>query len=624
MKRHAFDKLQHTHDPEKWHHRNFPTLWPWFLSGLWTFMHLFMPFMVHYLTDKYEGKWHKVVVDTIYAATVMTLLAVNAGIGLWLYLYYTPADVDLRIATSAHVTSGKPMDIQVTYGNPYRDIKNAQIHVDLPPGMVAARDGDQATVDALLGTIKKGTVETIPISGVIFGNVGETYTVRVVMVYSYLGRTQEEVAFYHFAVKDSTLTLNVDLPEVAVYGREVSGSIRYTNNSTIARKNVDVQLLLPEHFILTRMTGKDIDLEFNTQNKSVHIDRIPGGGEGEIVFTGYFSLQEAREHQLLGDQEVQIRTTAKAAIDSPLAHTDEQFTQEIVAGSIPVVNPRATFAITTPHAIQFGDRWVTTIAVKNVGDTPITDVDLSAEAHGISVDSTQALYKIFDGEATVGSGVINLSGSGTALPRIPRINAGKTGTITLSIPTFASNEQRVQAFVTASGSIYAPEIETRIPLLVQSGETKFHSQVSLSQEAIYYSPEGEQLGFGPLPLKPWKETAFRVLFGLQNINNDLSNIHLFAKLSPQAEWSDLYSYSAGTAMTFDAKTKTVHWTIPSLSPQSQKYGGQFEAVMTPNILQVNKVVPILESVRITATDAFTGQTFTIQKNQLNTPIKVLK
>jgi hypothetical protein len=194
----------------------------------------------------------------------------------------------------------------------------------------------------------------------------------------------------------------------------------------------------------------------------------------------------------------------------------------------------------------------------------------------------------------------------------------------LRIPTFSTTEQRVQAFLTAAGTVYAPEIETRIPLIVQAGETKFHSQVSLEQEALYYSPEGEQLGFGPLPLRPWKQTAFRVLFGLQNINNDLSNVHVFAKLSPQAEWSDLYSYSAGTAMTFDAKKKTAHWAMPDLSPQSQKYGGQFEAIITPNILQVNKVVPILESVRITATDAFTGETFTIQKNQLNTPVKVLK
>ncbi len=624
MKRHAFDRLDHTHDPEKWHHRNFPTVWPWVLSGIWTFMHLFMPFLIHYLTDKYEGKWHRVIVDTIYAATTMTLLFVNVGIGIWFYLYSTPADIDLRITTSEYVTSGQPMEVQVTYGNPYRTIQNAQMHIDLPPGMVAASEGDHATVDALLGTVKKGSVETIPVSGVIFGNVGETYTVRVVMVYTYLGREQQEVAFYHFSVKDSTLTVSVDLPEVAVYGREVSGAIRYTNNSTIARKNAEVQLLFPEHFILTGIAQDGIDLQLQSDNNSVTIDRIAGSTGGVINFRGYFSLQEAREHELLGDQEVAMNVAMKAAIDSPLARTDAQFTQEIASGSIPVVNPRATLSAASPRAIHFGDQWIVTLAVTNVGDTPITEIDLSAEARGVSISATQAQYTTFDGERVVSTGTVNLVGTGTALPRIPKINAGKTGTITLRIPTFTTTEQRVQAFLTASGSVYAPEIETRIPLLPQSADTKFHSQVSLEQEALYYSPEGEQLGFGPLPLQPWKQTSFRVLFGLQNINNDLSNVHVFAKLSPQAEWSDLYSYSAGTAMTFDARQKTVHWAMPDLSPQSQKYGGQFEAIVTPNILQVNKVVPILESVRITATDAFTGETFTIQKNQLNTPVKVLK
>ncbi len=623
MKQHAFDTLAHTHNPEKWHHRNFPTLWPAFLSVLWTFMHLFMPFMIHYLTDKYDGKWHKVIVDTIYAAVTMTLLFTNVGILLWLYLYYTPADVDLRIATTSHVTSGKPMDIQVTYANPYRTIKDAQIHIDLPPGFLGATGGEHNTVDALLGTIRKGDVQTIPVRGVIFGNVGETYTARVVMVYSYLGNTHEEVLYYHFSVKDSTIEMSVDLPSVAVYGREFTGTVRYVNHSTVSRKNAEITLLLPDHFVLTRAVKDGQDLNVNTENNSVRLNRIESAEEGAVDISGYFSLKEAREHNVFGDQEVEIRSTIKAAIDSKLAATDEQFTQDIVAGTIAVVNPRAVLSVTSPRAIHFGDTWKVQLNVQNVGDTPITDIDLSAAVKGVSVHADKILYRIYDGEKITASGIVNLTGGGAAIPRIPSIQPGKTGVVTLSVPTFATMDQRVQAFVTTSGSVYAPEIETRIPLIVQSGEVKFHSRVSASQEVIYYSPEGEQLGYGPLPLEPWKTTAFRVLLNIQNINNDLSNVHVFAKLSKQAEWTDLYSYSAGTAMSFDKRTQTVYWKIPDLSPQSEKYGGQFEVLITPNILQLNKAVPAIDSLKIIATDAFTGETFTLEKGVLNTPAKVI-
>src|SRR3990167_6601620 len=98
---------------QRFHHRHLPTLTRWTTAVSWKLSHLFFPTIIHFLTDKYHGRTHHLVVDTIYMVVTFVFIAANLGLGVWFYLYFTPAQLDVRVFTSTHVESGQGMPIAV-------------------------------------------------------------------------------------------------------------------------------------------------------------------------------------------------------------------------------------------------------------------------------------------------------------------------------------------------------------------------------------------------------------------------------------------------------------------------------------------------------------------------------
>lgn len=592
----------------------------------WRFMHLFMPWMIHYLTDKYQGRWHHVIVDTIYAAVALTLLSWNIGIATWYILYSTPADIEIQVRTPEEITNGIPTSIAIDYHNPNRRVRDAEIRVQMPDGFIPEQEAlqDESGVVFPLGVLQKGESGTVALTGVVFGDIGQDYAVRVDTAYEYLRRQQVEVALHRFAVTAGSLLVNVEFPDTAIYGREVSGTLTYNNTSAYERIDAQIGITPPGNFRITRIEQDGFIYNYDAESSSITIPRIAGNEEGEIAIRGIFDLTTDTT-TIIGDQESRFAVQPIAGVvDADTGQVIQPVSGEEQASSIRVINPRLQIrsTIDTP-AVSFGDMVQTTVIATNTGDAVMESLQLSAVTTGnpLVIGSAQTSVAVDTSEI---SATGRIAGDTIEFPIINRIEPGEEIQFTLRIPTTVSQEQQIERSITITAEATEPELDVRIPAAPTQVRVRFNSQIDIDAEAIYRTESGEQIGYGPYPPEPNQVTSMRALLSIANINNPLTGVRVTARLSNQVQWTDLYSVSAGTDLSYDPATRTVTWLIPDLGPQSQRYGAQFEFLFEPNQLQIGLQPHLLEDIIVIATDAFTGIERTDSIGAIVTPVPVVE
>lgn len=603
------------------HHKHLPHLTKWSKFFGWKFMNLYFPGFVHYFTDKYEGRRHHLIIDTVYSLITFILLAVNIGLGVWYYTHFTPAQMDMRILTAAEVVSGEPTEVVVQYVNGGRKLEDVQLEVYLPGGFVP-EDPEEEPATAQLGTIGQGQDGSLNLSGVVFGSVGEKYTVRAVLSYTSLGRRHSEVAVYTFEVVGSSLEVHVDFPKNVVYGVQVEGSISYINYSRIKRKNTEFTLEFPTNFILTSVLHKKTELVYDGERKLIALPVIKGNSSGKIRILGYF--KRVYGEQPSGDQQTSFLVSVTSGIESSLIEEVELFYEGESETHVAVVEPRVYLSSTGTTSANFGEAVTTTITVSNNGDRMVKDVQLYAQISGAPLSPSGATASTTSLDGTLYYSRLGTSPTGITLPTIRKIKPGTSATVRLTIPTYAVDTYHPTGTITVHGTAHSPEIATTIPIAATSWTTQFNSQLFFSASAFYFGPQQEQLGYGPYPPRAWDTTALRVAFSLRNINNELSNTQVSTVLPPQIEWTGLQSVTAGTSMYYDPATRTVTWEIPSLAPQSQSYGAQFEVRITPNHLQIGLQPHLTESTSISASDAFSGAIISQYHGAVALPVAVIE
>ncbi len=572
-------------------------------------MHLHFPIMVHYLTDKYEDRHHHLVIDIIYAVVTFVFVGANLGLGVWYWRYFTPADIDLRVFTTANVTSGEPMNVSVLYLNANRDLEDVTIDVFLPEGFVTGSDRTAQEVNYELGNVMRYADGTFDIVGVVFGNVGETYDAKVIAGYTSYNRRQYETAVRRFKVVDSSFDVQVDFPEAATYDFVTPWTIGYKNNGSVAMDDVSFDLDVPDDFTVESVTVNGATYSY-AAGQPVAVGSVDAGEEGIVELTGTF--HQPSEEVLFGDQQVQVSVRAHATVVNQQLQASVPVEHGVSHGVVRVIAPRVAATVTGDNVTAFGENVDTTVTLKNTSDNPVENILLRANTTS---------------PATVNGARVNgepatIEGADIVFPIIARLEPGAETAFTLSLPTDVSSEQSVTSQLHITGAGFSPDLQSTIPIASVSWDTTYESQITLSAEALYTGPNGEQLGYGPYPPEAWEVTALRVVLRLQNLNNPLSSVRVRTTLPGQVEWTGLNSVSAGTTLAWDPLTRAIDWTINSLDPQSQVYGAQFEVRFTPNHEQVGLSPQLTSDVTITAIDQFTATTLTTSAPGVESPVIV--
>jgi hypothetical protein len=129
--------------------------------------------------------------------------------------------------------------------------------------------------------------------------------------------------------------------------------------------------------------------------------------------------------------------------------------------------------------------------------------------------------------------------------------------------------------------------------------------LTVKSVAYYTSPQGDQLGIGPLPPIVGIPTSYWIFWEAAS-DGEFKNLVFSARLPENIELAGDRSLLAGE-FDYNADTRQIIWKIAELTPASDSYRFGFEVRFIPEEKHVGQSWPLLTMTRYYAKDALTGE-----------------
>ena len=138
------------------------------------------------------------------------------------------------------------------------------------------------------------------------------------------------------------------------------------------------------------------------------------------------------------------------------------------------------------------------------------------------------------------------------------------------------------------------------------------SELKLKAEARYYTPEGDQLGRGPLPPRVGQTTKYWIFVQINNTSNAVNSAKFSTTLPEGVSFTGKQSVTIGPEIKYDAGSKTVAWNY-NLIPANSQTGLYFEISATPTAGQAGRNLNLTDALNFTATDDFVNKNFNLTR-----------
>ena len=532
--------------------------------------HLFFPWVMHYLTDKYQNKHHHLVVDTIFAITAITLIAINVGLGYWFYQATTPADLHVTLDTPAYVISGSEIIYYIDYHNTTKDIENVSFELITPDSFSCSENNCQSINK---GDVQKYDFGEIKVKGEIIGSIDEIQKIAVVTKYTYHGQNFSEVTFHSYKINDTSFEVVTNMPETILNNQEFTWSVHYKNNSDSIRENVTFDLDLPSTIKITASPKN-----YEKKSKQVTLKKVEARQEGDLEFRGVFSKAQGESSTLIG---------VSTNLDS--------YVQSDMQNSIDVLTPRLSISSSMSSVGNIGESINYQITCNNIGDAELTNLTITAD--------------ISNGNKS-GFGFYASSGSVSGDQAIWTINSllpGNSKTVTLTIAAPENlREKNLSLSVSSQAKANIADASVVTHTEISSASTKYNSTLDFDAQGKYYGPSGEQLGYGPYPLEADELTSLRVFWNVRDFTNDLHNVTIKTTLPSQVQWTGSSSVSQGANISYNSASREVTWHTGNIPAFAGPQGASFEVRITPNFQQIGSKINITNQTLFSAQDSHTN------------------
>ena len=133
---------------------------------------------------------------------------------------------------------------------------------------------------------------------------------------------------------------------------------------------------------------------------------------------------------------------------------------------------------------------------------------------------------------------------------------------------------------------------------------KLISTLTVSGATYYNSPQGDQLGSGPLPPVVGLPTNFWIFLKAE-ADGDFDDFSLSAKLPKNVELTENSSLLAGD-LSYNQAARQIVWRVEKIEAELADYRAGFEVQLIPEEGQIGDLAPLLNQLRYQAKDSFAG------------------
>ncbi len=232
------------------------------------------------------------------------------------------------------------------------------------------------------------------------------------------------------------------------------------------------------------------------------------------------------------------------------------------------------------------------INFKNAGERPVA----KAKINIILSDNNFSLSQVeLDAKTTA-----SLNGQTLLLPPIA---AGSSGEVAFKVYFSQLNKEaralnwQAQVEYMFSGQLLK---QTVVLPTLQTAAT-----LEVTASLFYNSPQGDQLGAGPLPPEVGLPTNYWVFWEAKS-SGDFKDFVMSAKLPVSVELTGKRSLLAGT-FNYNAVSRQLIWQVPTINEGGDNYRAGFEIQLVPTKSQVGRVLPLLTDTKYSTKDALSGE-----------------
>ncbi len=506
------------------------------------------------------------VIDIILVATIIVLTSV------FTYLLFRSASITDQVVIDAtvaptEIVSGSASTLIFRYENQSdEELRNARLALTFPAHferLEEASGADEHSAQVFdLGTIAPDAHGQIKIRGVMFGDVGgdQLFASSLSFTYGERNALATKKSEHSFRPERSTLALELRLPERLVAGQEVSGQIVYKNTGEINFPEISIEPVWPADFTL-------ISSDPSLANGNFRLRALAAGEEGVMEFRG----------RLPGMESIDF------SFHPSFTFGEDRYKQETLSQTVTLLPSQLTArAEPTSAVLTPGGMIEVNILYEHTGEFAIENAT-------VTISSDPSVFTK-DVVTTIGS-----------------LAPGATGEITVSVPIIARPIINTTSIKTTTSYILEGTTDT-ISVVTDRDSIKITTPVVLEAFARYSSPQGDQLGRGPLPPIVGEETKYWIFLTVRSTTNAINNVHLDADLGPGVSFTGKQSVSVGEQLTYLAESNSIEWKIPSIDPTVRDgvVSVAFEVAIVPTEAMLGKTPTLVSGPFVRGQDAFTG------------------
>ena len=513
----------------------------------------------------YHQRSMSLVSDLLIIIGIMMLFV--ALIFFWNHPITSNRYIDLEMSINSEQVSGQDVSYVIYWENDNRNtIEDAYMSLVPPRGFdfkeVITNGFEYSEKDNIitLGNLLPGSNGEFTINGLMWADtkLGADWEIR--MYYKNLGLRHNKTISRNIEYIGSLLSSNISVPEKVYLNNRLPIKLTVTNNSSDNLSDVKLAVQFPADFEYLQYTYNFKDHEWNI---------------------GSLNANETKELELIGRLTYLAAAQAKFGIATNIIINDESLRQDWRIAEADYILPKVDLdlSITAQDQYILGNEYQAQIYYYNYEEVDLNDVQVKFYSSGVGLETEFTPSQYY-------SKTVEVQAEDFFNPKfiIKRIS-GDTGT-------------EMSIWAELSWLDNKGDGTNRIYVFSEKKQLTVTPHLDISARLYYFTPSGDQIGYGPLPPEVGESTSYWVSIRLWPSFGGVENLILKAQLGNNVKLID-YNSSLGNVINGDGISWEVDEYDTSWYYQPQpRLNLQFEII--PDNSQVGKTVSLLRNITANA------------------------
>jgi hypothetical protein len=455
-------------------------------------------------------------------------------------------NIDMSLDVTPYVDGGEPTPLLVSIQNKNQvALQEASLTLMYKQGSGAQDEEEKVQQKVDLGAIGVNELKKKDFSIQVYGGESESRDITIKLDYKVNGLNQSfsKVAVTQVVLKTPPLSVHVEGPTLLTAGQ--SGTYTFTVTNTTGTTSQPALLLatLPNNFQI-----EDSNPRPTSRGAVWQLPALAPGGTSTITVSGSLSGNQGETSTI----KALVGSVGQSLSQVGVVYSTQ--TLDIHLRSSPLI---LSYSMNTERgsteSLIYGDRATLAVNYKNGGTSPLHDVELVMRISG----DAPVLKSLLPDRGYYDSVKGTVTWNKANIPELALIQPGIEGSFVVVIPIVSkgTNSPKLNLSIDGTGTLNEQGD------IVATVSKTYPVQGSASVAASTHYKNSPFQNSGPIPPQPNVDTTYSIHMAV-SAQNALQNGKVSFILPAYVTWKN--NSTDPTHITYDAKTRTVTWSLGAL------------------------------------------------------------